>query len=259
MTDTRELLSASRRMVVKVGSSLIAAGDVFRHDGLAGDLSSAGGDVVLISSGAVALGHRAAPHLSRNTLAERQALSSLGQPLLMATWEQAMGGANARTAQVLLTPDVTDDPVRRDNAKATLSTLLNAGILPIVNENDAVATEELRYGDNDRLAAQTAALIGADLLVMLTNVEGFFDADPSKSKGATHWPTIPAEVLADPASHIPEDTSALGTGGMRSKIEAAALSVQAGIPVIIAAGGGKSPLGRLRSGEARASLALPNA
>ncbi|MEM1379925.1 MAG: glutamate 5-kinase [Pseudomonadota bacterium] len=244
-------------MVVKVGSSLIAAGDVFRHDGLAGDLSSLDGEVALISSGAVALGHRAAPHLSRETLAERQALSSIGQPLLMATWERAMGGANARTAQVLLTPDVTDDPIRRSNAEATIRTLLESGVLPIVNENDAVATDELRYGDNDRLAAQTASLIGADLLIMLTNVEGFFDADPAKASGATHWPVIPSEVLKNPAAHIPADKSLLGTGGMRSKIEAAHLAANAGIPVIIAAGGGEHPLDRLRKETAKASVALP--
>jgi len=257
MTSAADLLSSSKRVVVKVGSSLVASGDVFRHDGLAGDLSTWPSEAVLISSGAVALGSRAAPHLSRASLAERQALSSIGQPLLMATWEQALGGANARTAQVLLTPDVTDDPVRRENAKATISMLLASQILPIVNENDAVATDELRYGDNDGLAAQTAALIDADLLILLTNVEGFFDADPTSTPSAAHWPTIPAEVLDDPRAHVPDEKSDLGTGGMRSKVEAAKLAVDAGIPVVIGSGAGMSPLTAIKKGEARCSLALP--
>lgn len=255
--DAGSLLAGAGRIVVKVGSSLIAGGEVFRHDGLAGDLSSWPAELVLISSGAVTVGHAAAPHLSRSTLAERQALSSIGQPLLMARWEQAMAGANARTAQVLLTPDVTADPGRRENARATLATLLASGLLPVVNENDAVATDELRYGDNDRLAAMTAELVGADLLVFLTNVEGFFDADPAASPGAGHWSVIPAEVLADPAAHVSSERSAVGTGGMRSKLEAAALAIAAGIPVIIGAGGGQRPLTRLRSRAARASVALP--
>lgn len=259
MPDATSLLTAAKRVVVKVGSSLIAGGEVFRHDGLAGDLSGWPAETLLISSGAVALGHRAAPHLSRESLAERQALSSIGQPLLMATWEQALGGADARTAQVLLTPDVTDDPVRRDNAEATISMLLQSGILPIVNENDAVATDELRYGDNDGLAAQTARLIGADLLVLLTNVQGFFDADPTSAPNAEHWPTIPQAVMEDPAGHIPDDKSALGTGGMRSKVEAARFAVAAGIPVVIGSGSGTRPLTAIQKGEARCSLALPAA
>nr|WP_233061352.1 glutamate 5-kinase [Parvularcula mediterranea] len=250
-------MRGAKRLVVKVGSSLVAGGDIFRHDGFAGDLAGLSAEAVLISSGAVALGRRAAPDVAGETLAQRQALSAIGQPLLMATWEQAMGGANARTAQVLLTPDVTDDPKRRENAKATIEALLSAGMLPIVNENDTVATDELRYGDNDRLAAQTAALVGADLLVLLSDVEGYFDDDPGKSPGARHWPVIPPEVLSDPAAHIPQEASALGTGGMRSKVEAARLAVEAGIPVLIGSGRGQRPLGRLAGGEGRASMALP--
>ncbi|MEM1410298.1 MAG: glutamate 5-kinase, partial [Pseudomonadota bacterium] len=153
-------------------------------------------------------------------------------------------------------PDVTDDPVRRDNARATISALLGMKILPVVNENDTVATDELRYGDNDKLAAQTAALVGADLLVLLTNVEGFFDADPSTELSAAHWPVIPRHVLSDPAKHIPDDKSDVGTGGMRSKIEAAALSCQWGIPVVIASGAGMLPLTGLKQNRSRSSLAL---
>ncbi|GGY47229.1 glutamate 5-kinase [Parvularcula lutaonensis] len=254
--EAAQLLAGAKRLVVKVGSSLVAGGEIFRHDGLAGDLASWPQSLVLISSGAVALGHRAAPQLSKTTLVERQALSAIGQPLLMARWEQALGGANARTAQVLLTPDVTDDPQRRDNARATLETVLQAGLLPVVNENDTVATDELRYGDNDRLAAQTAALVGADVLVLLSDVDGYFAADPNKDPGAAHWPVIPPAVLADPAAHVPEDKSALGTGGMRSKMEAARLAVEAGIPAIIASGRGRGPLKALARGEVRASVAL---
>lgn len=253
-----DLLSAATRIVVKVGSSLVANGNIFRHDGLAGDLASWDKPLVLISSGAVAVGRQAAPDLAPDTLSARQALSAIGQPLLMAKWEQSLGGANARTAQILLTPDVTDDPVRSDNARATLEEVLSAQLLPIVNENDTVATDELRYGDNDRLAVQTAQLIGADLLVLLSDVAGLFDADPSQNPDAAHWPIIPAEVLANPDAHVPDTASAHGTGGMRSKITAAALSAKAGVPAIIASGRPQRPLTALKQGSAKASLDLPN-
>ncbi|MEE4208584.1 MAG: hypothetical protein V2I43_04885, partial [Parvularcula sp.] len=135
------LLAQAARPVVKVGSSLVSGGEIFRHDGLAADIAGWPVPLILISSGAVALGHRAAPELSRASLAERQALSAIGQPLLMAQWEKALTGANARTAQILLTPDVTDDAERRENAKATIATVLKAGLVPVVNENDTVATD----------------------------------------------------------------------------------------------------------------------
>lgn len=251
------LLKRSKCIVVKVGSSLVAGGTIFRHDGLAGDLANRNERLVLISSGAVAVGREAAPHLSAETLAGRQALSAVGQPLLMARWEQALGGANARTAQILLTPDVTSDPVRRDNARATLAEVLGADLLPVVNENDTVATDELRYGDNDRLAVQTAELIGADLVVLLSDVAGLFDEDPSTNPEAVHWPIIPSDVLANPEAHVPETKSAQGTGGMRSKIAAAAFAAAKGIPAIIASGRSERPLTALAEGRAKASLALP--
>jgi glutamate 5-kinase len=257
MEKVASLLAGARRPVLKVGSSLVAAGEVFRHDGLAADIAGWPASFVVISSGAVALGHRAAPHLSRETLRERQALSAIGQPLLMAQWERALTGADARTAQILLTPDVTDDEERRANARATIETVLAAGIVPIVNENDTVATDELRYGDNDRLAAQTAILVEADLLVLLSDVDGLYETDPRDHPGARHIPVIPRAVLEDPAAHVPAGLSAVGTGGMRSKVEAAALAAAAGIPVIIASGRGERPLRLLERGVTRASRAEP--
>lgn len=251
------ILQGAKRLVVKVGSSLVAGGEVFRHDGLAGDLAAWSAPIVLISSGAVALGRLAAPQIEGSSLPERQALSAIGQPLLMAKWEQAMGGANARTAQVLLTPDVTGDPIRRDNARATMEEVLRAGLLPVVNENDTVATDELRYGDNDKLAVQAAQLIGADALVLLSDVEGYFAGDPSRDPDAVHWPVIPREVLDDPDAHVAVEAGKLGTGGMRSKVAAAAMAARSGIPAVISSGRGVRPLKALVEGSRRASLALP--
>ena len=240
-------------LVVKIGSSLVAGGAPFSADGLAADLAAREGASVVVSSGAVALGLAVRPALAKQGLPGKQALSAIGQPRLMRLWEAALGGQGLGSAQVLLTPDVTDDRARYLNARAALRTLLGAGVVPVVNENDAVATDEIRYGDNDGLAARVAGLIGADGLVLLSDVDGLYTAPPD-APGAAHVPRVGAgEGDAARAYAGGTGTSGLGTGGMRSKVAAATLAASWGVPTLIASGRTARPLSALRAG-ARATL-----
>ena len=182
-------LATARLIVVKVGSSLVVdERPAARRPRLAGGLrrrrraaAARGQRLLVVSSGAVALG-RGRLGLGRRalTLAEKQAAAAAGQSLLMRAWEEALEPAGLGAAQVLLTPDDTEVRRRFLNARATLETLLDLGVVPVVNENDTVATEEIRYGDNDRLAARVAQMVGADLLVLLSDVDGLYTADPRR-------------------------------------------------------------------------------
>src|SRR6476661_1248153 len=187
VSEAAELLARARRVTVKIGSSLLIGADgQVRRDWLAtlgADLAAlqrGGAQVIAVSSGAVALG-RAALGLKRSErLAAKQAAAAAGQPLLMQAWQAAMAGFGIPTAQLLLT--IGDTESRRSwlNARATVEMLLDGGALPIVNENDSVATAELRYGDNDRLSARVAQMVKSDVLVLLSDVDGLFTADPSR-------------------------------------------------------------------------------
>ena len=244
------LLADARLLVVKVGSSLVAGGAPFSADGLAADLAQRGGPCVLVSSGAVALASAVRPELAREGLAGQQALSAIGQPRLMRLWESALAGQGLASAQVLLTPDVTDDRARYLNARAALRALIGASIVPVVNENDAVATDEIRYGDNDGLAARVAGLIGADALVLLSDVDGLYTAPPGQP-GAEPVPRV-APGGADHAV-LHAGAGGTGTGGMRSKVRAAGLAASWGVPTLIASGRTARPLTALAEG-ARATL-----
>lgn len=255
-------LRAARRIVVKVGSSLVV--DAERKGpaagwlaGLAQDLSGlrkSGRQVVLVSSGAIALG-RNRLGLERNArLDEKQAAAAVGQSLLMQAWEAALAGADLFPAQVLLTRDDTERRRRWLNARATMEALLKLGAVPVVNENDTVATEEIRYGDNDRLAARTAQLVRADLLILLSDVDGLYTADPRRDPHAQHLPLIASlgpEVLAM-AGGANTDAD-VGTGGMATKLEAARIARSAGCATLIVSGLVNRPLAAVAAG-ARASL-----
>ena len=232
---TREAVAKAGRIVVKVGSSSLttAAGglDVSHLDALVLALVARPG-VVLVSSGAIAAG-LAPLGLSRRPrdLATQQAAASVGQAELVHAYSLAFGRHGRTVGQVLLT---ADDVVRRShyrNAQTTLDRLLALGVVPVVNENDAVATDEIRFGDNDRLAALVAHLVRADALVLLSDVDGLYDGDP-RSPGAALLPTVlrPSD-LAD--VRIGGSGSSVGTGGMASKVQAAALATSAGIPVLL--------------------------
>lgn len=250
-------LSSARRIVVKVGSSLVVdaasrAPAAAWLEALASDIAELrrdGRQVVIVSSGAVALG-RGRLKLTRNArLDEKQAAAAVGQSLLMRGWETALTPHGLTTAQVLLTRDDTERRRRWLNARATLDALLNLGAIPIVNENDTVATEELRYGDNDRLAARAAQLIRADLLILLSDVDGLYTADPRRDPEARHIPlveTLSPEVMAlGGGANTDAD---VGTGGMATKLLAARIARSAGCATLIVSGLQPSPLSGVSKG-----------
>ena len=240
---TRKAVASAERLVVKVGSSaLTTAGnglDVVRLnalvDALAGRIAQ-GSQLVLVSSGAIGAG-LAPLTLSKRPrdLATQQAAASVGQLALAHAYAESFGRYSLTVGQVLLT---SDDVVRRShyrNAQRTFSRLLSLGAVPVVNENDTVATEEIRFGDNDRLAALVAHLIGADALVLLSDVDGLYDGDPRD--GATRKITEVSDEADVDGITVKMSSSGLGTGGMVSKLAAARTAAGAGIPVLLAAAG----------------------
>ena len=253
-------LAASRRLVLKVGSALLIEDGRPNGARLAAlgqeiaDLRARGVEVVVVSSGAVALG-RGRLGLSKSArLDEKQAAAAAGQSLLMQAWETALSPHGLTPAQVLLTRDDTERRRRWLNARATLDALLRLKAGPVVNENDTVATEENRYGDNDRLAARTAQLARADLLVLLSDIDGLYDADPRSNPDAAHLPLVEAltpEVMA--MAGEANAAASVGTGGMRTKLEAARIARSAGCATVIASGLTERPLAAVLAG-AKATL-----
>lgn len=258
MTGAANPLQTARRLVVKVGSALVAdaiAGraNADRLSGLARSVAGwigAGRAVVIVSSGAVALG-RGVLKLSpgKLKLEEKQAAASAGQARLMRAWEEAFAPFGVPVAQALLTPDDTEQRRRWLNARATFATLIAHGAATIVNENDTVATQELRYGDNDRLAARVAQMIGADALLLLSDVDGLYDADPRTNPAAQHIPQVAAITPAIEAMAGGVNAAAgVGSGGMRTKIEAAKIAAAAGCWSAVADGRAPDALDRLAAG-----------
>lgn len=249
-----DILKPARRVVVKIGSSLLidpqtSGALAARFAALAGDIAAlrdAGTQTVLVSSGAVALGRRRLKLADgKLTLDMKQAAAAAGQTALMQAWNSALEPHGLPAAQALLTWDDMENRRRWLNARATLEALLAAGAAPVINENDTVATAELRYGDNDRLAARVAQMVDADALILLSDVDGLYSADPSRDPGArliTQVEVITPEIeaLAGGAG-----VAGTGTGGMASKIAAARIAGRAGIPTLIAAGSADQPIARL--------------
>jgi glutamate 5-kinase len=235
-----ELLRQAKRVVVKIGSSLVASREnglsAERIERLAGEVASArsqGRELVIVSSGAVVsgikkLGLREYP---RN-LPVKQAAAAVGQGQLMWAYEKAFEPLALKVAQVLLTHADLADRRRFLNARHTLTTLIGFGVVPIINENDTVAVEEIRVGDNDTLAAQVAHLIDADLLVILSDVDGLFTADPRKDPNATLIPLIP-EITEDIERRAGLASTFEGTGGMATKIRAAKKVGEYGVATLI--------------------------
>ncbi len=213
-------------------------------------LRQRGAEVVLVSSGAVALGR---PRLNLPTnrplrLDEKQAAAAAGQTLMIQTWDQAFTQHGFHAAQALLSPSDTENRRRWLNSRTTLQTLLQLGAVPVVNENDTVATEELRYGDNDRLAARVAQLVSADLLIILSDVDGLYDADPATHPEALHIATVDAITPAIVALAGPSRSGTAGTGGMATKIAAAEMAMAAGCSTVITRGDGERPVSALMEG-----------
>lgn len=260
-TDAASALAGARRVVIKIGSALLIPRDgagvaVDWLAGLAQDIAAQraeGRQVIVVSSGAVALGRRRLG-LEPGGLADKQAAAAVGQSQLMHAWEEALKPHGLIAAQVLLTRDDTERRRRWLNARATMEALLAHGVVPVVNENDTVATEEIRYGDNDRLAARAGQLARADLLVLLSDVDGLYSADPRRNPTATHRPLIEAltpDVLASAGGA--NTASGVGTGGMATKLMAAQIARSAGCATLIASGLVQRPLSAVRDG-ARATL-----
>jgi glutamate 5-kinase len=256
------LLKAARRITVKVGSSLLVdgSGDGIRRDWLNGvgadisELRDQGKQIVIVSSGAVALGRQRLSLKRSSRLAMKQASAAAGQPLLMRAWEESLARFGIPTAQLLLTLDDTESRRRWLNARATMDVLLNNGALPVVNENDTVATEELRYGDNDRLSARVAQMIQADLLILLSDVDGVYTGDPGRNPRARHVAHIAA--ITDEVERWAGGTSGegVGSGGMRTKIAAARIAQSFGCATIIASGREDHPLARLDADDGKSTV-----
>jgi glutamate 5-kinase len=242
-------ITAARRIVVKVGSALLVGGGSPRTawlTSLAADLAALrreGPQVIVVSSGAIALGavRLGLAKGGRSSLADAQAAAAVGQIQLADLWARALGGEGISAAQMLLTLGDLEDRRRYLNAAATLDRLLEAGVIPVINENDSVATEEIRFGDNDRLAARVAQAANADLVLLLSDVDGLYDRDP-REPGAALVPVVDAvtpEVLAMASG---ASSSGLGSGGMVSKLQAAQIATRAGIALGIINGTHESPI-----------------
>lgn len=249
-------LKLARRLVVKIGSALLVDRQTgtLRRDwltSLAQDLSNLkaqGTDVVVVSSGSIALG-RGVLELAQQNLAleQSQAAAAVGQIRLAQAYESALAPHGITTAQVLVTLEDSRDRRRYLNSRATLEQLLSLGVLPIVNENDTIATDEIRFGDNDRLAAQIAATIGADTLVLLSDVDGFYSGDPSRDSQAQFFATID-EITPEIEAMAGDAGSGLSKGGMKTKLMAAKTATAAGCRMAICAGDVPYPLTVLNDG-----------
>jgi len=260
-------LETAKRLVIKIGSALLVDPDTgFVHRtwlaGMAADVAACrahGQEVVIVSSGAVALGRR---HLKLGSgvlrLEEKQAAAAAGQIRLAHAWQEALAAHGISVAQVLLTPDDTESRRRYLNARSTIATLLRLSAVPVINENDTVATAELRFGDNDRLSARVAEMVTADCLVLLSDIDGLYTADPSQDPAATFIAEVPRitpeiEAMAGSAKY-----TGVGTGGMVTKIAAAKIAVSAGCAMVIARGGVDRPLHAIAVG-ASCTWFLPRA
>ncbi len=244
-----------RRIVVKVGSSLLIGGDgrVGRQwlDGLAediADLHARGHEVLVVSSGAIAIGSSILGiNKRRARLEDLQAAAAAGQVQLAHAYQEALDEYGITTAQVLLTPEDTENRRRFLNARGTLGRLIERRVVPVINENDTVATEEIRYGDNDRLAARVAQLVMADALVLLSDVDGFYTADPAADPRAEYIPLVTA-ITDDMQQMAGETRSDFGSGGMATKVQAARIATHAGCATIITSGAVQRPLSQLAAG-----------
>ncbi|MEM9211482.1 MAG: glutamate 5-kinase [Pseudomonadota bacterium] len=248
-------LNKARRVVVKIGSALLvdAATGALRNawlEGLTADIAAlcgAGVDVLVVSSGSIALGRHVLKLGQDLSLEESQAAAAVGQIRLARAYEQALSPHGIATAQILLTLEDSRDRRRYLNSRATINTLLTHHTVPIVNENDTVATDEIRYGDNDRLAAQVAAMAGADVLVLLSDVDGLYTSNPRLDAHAKHIPVVDG-ITAEIAAMAGDEGSGLSKGGMKTKLMAAEIATRAGCSMVILHGDQDRPLSALEAG-----------
>lgn len=252
----KEQLNTANRIVIKIGSALLVEGGRLRTGWLKAlcneiaVLVADGKQVALVSSGAVALGLEGLGLSARsNRLEDAQAASAIGQIKLAQAYQTEFAALDMTIAQILLSLDDLEDRPRYLNARNTVEILLEKNVVPVINENDSVATSEIRFGDNDRLAARVAQMMGADLLVLLSDIDGLYTKDPRRNDDAefvAHVPSItPAiEAMAGPPAEV-----TVGTGGMVTKLMAAKIALSGGCSMLIMDGGEPAPITRLQSGE----------
>lgn len=262
-TDRKALFSCVKRVVVKAGSGILTdetglnmrvIGNISKS---LSEINEKGYEVILVSSGAIASGLKKVGREKRpDSVAEKQAMAAVGQCSLMNAYEKAFSRYGHKTAQILITGDDLTNRRRYLNARNTIFTLLSWGIIPIINENDTVVIEEIKFGDNDNLSAMVANMTDSHLLINLTDIDGLFDADPRKNKDARLIPVINRinENIFNYASSTP---GALGTGGMASKVKAARKAILKGIPVVIANGGKKGIINEIVRGDNTGTLFMP--
>ena len=253
---TVKSLNSYKRITVKIGSALL----VDRARGLKRDwlaslaediaaLAAQGTELLVVSSGAIALGRTILGLGNRALkLEESQAAAAVGQIALAGAWSEELGKKGLKSGQILVTLGDTEERRRYLNARATISTLLKMGAVPVINENDTVATSEIRYGDNDRLAARVATMLGADLLVLLSDIDGLYTASPALDTAARFIPLV-ERITPEIDAMAGGAASELSRGGMRTKLDAGKIATAAGTAMIIASGARQHPLAAIERGE----------
>jgi glutamate 5-kinase len=251
-------LAAAKRLVIKIGSALLVDRTTgLRHDwlkALALDVAEAkarGTGVVIVSSGSIALGRTVLGlPFAELPLEQSQAAAAVGQIRLARAYEEVLAPHGITTAQVLVTLEDTEDRRRYLNSRATMETLLSLGVVPIVNENDTVATDEIRFGDNDRLAAQIAVTVGADQLILLSDVDGFYSANPKEDPSAQRFDVV-EQITPEIEAMAGDPVSGMSKGGMKTKLLAAKTAVAGGCAMAIMEGSALRPLQALTLGAPR--------
>jgi glutamate 5-kinase len=258
-----DIIASARKIVIKIGSNTLADSDGRVNERFltsfteqAAALISAGKQIVLVSSGAQVAGLSTMHKWARKQdLHYKQALCAVGQVELMGAWRRAFGERGLHIGQILLTRDDFDDPIRTLNMRNTLFTLVDEGIVPIINENDTVSVEEIKIGDNDTLAAQSAVLWSADLLILFSDIDGLYDKSPREHPDAQLIAEV-RNIAATKASISIGETNRFGTGGIATKLEAAERVVSYGIPMILTHGGRERALESLAVGTQQGTAFL---
>ncbi len=267
MENVRERLKDKKRIVVKIGSSSLAhpetgTTDLIKMERLVRelvDLKNSGKEVVLVSSGAIAVGSKALGLKKRpEEVSKKQACAAVGQARLMTMYQKLFGEYNQVAAQVLMTKNTMIDAGNRENAQNTFKELLEMGVIPVVNENDTISTYEMSFGDNDTLSAVVAALVDADLLILLSDIDGLYTDDPNTNPDAEFIEVI--EKIDERFMEMGKSTSSskVGTGGMHTKLLAARIATDSGADMVITNGNDVSHIHKVVEGRKHGSLFLAN-
>lgn len=257
--NNREILKDKKRIVIKIGSSslthpstgkinLIKLEKLVR---IIADLKNSGKDIILVSSGAIAVGRNKTniTNFENTTLAEKQAFAAIGQAQLMMIYQKFFSEYGQTAAQILMTKFTITNNLSRKNAENTFEELLKLGVIPVVNENDTVATHEIEFGDNDRLSAMVAAISGADLLILLSDIDGLYTDDPNSNPDAKFIDIVPE--ITDEFLNMGKETSGsnVGTGGMSAKLAAAKIATESGADMVISNGNDLMNIYKIINGE----------